>query len=153
MSGDPHNPYASPTFTGPAHTDLREAVRTKVLAPAVALLGAALSLFNIAYAVAGPQDDPMAPEFVRQMQRGAKGAPAAIVQGAFLLLNLLLLVAAVQMSRFRNWGLALAASILAMLNFGSCCCVLGLPVGIWSLVVLCMPDVKAAFQAASTGYS
>jgi len=42
---------------------------------------------------------------------------------------------------------ALAASILAMVNVGSFCCVPGIPVGIWCLVILLTPEVRAAFQA------
>jgi len=44
------------------------------------------------------------------------------------------------------WPLAMTASILSMLNFGNCCCLLGIPVGIWALVILLMPDVKEAFR-------
>jgi len=51
---------------------------------------------------------------------------------------------AMQMKVLRNWNLSLAASILAMLPC-SCCCLLGLPAGIWALIVLMKPEVKGAF--------
>jgi len=52
-----------------------------------------------------------------------------------------------QMTKFRMYGVALAASIVSMIPcFSCCCCVLGLPVGIWSLVVLSRQEVKAAFH-------
>jgi hypothetical protein len=42
---------------------------------------------------------------------------------------------------------AVIASVAAMLPCTvSCCCILGLPVGIWSLVVLMKPEVKQAFR-------
>jgi hypothetical protein len=44
----------------------------------------------------------------------------------------------------RSYGLALAASILALLPL-SPCCALGLPVGLWALNTLLDPEVKAAF--------
>jgi predicted Ser/Thr protein kinase len=51
---------------------------------------------------------------------------------------------AVQMLRLRSYGLAIAAAILALLPCGPAW-PLGLPVGIWALVVLTAPEVKAAF--------
>jgi len=39
-----------------------------------------------------------------------------------------------------------AASIIAMIPCVSPCCCLGLPFGIWALVVLARPAVKSAFQ-------
>jgi hypothetical protein len=56
-----------------------------------------------------------------------------------------ILVGAVKMKRLENYGLAMAASIIAMLPC-SLCCIAGLPIGIWSLVVLSKPEVKSAFH-------
>jgi len=148
------NPYATPTAASFQPFEQRRP-GAKVMAPAIALLivgllGVAVSLFNVGFAfVRQPQVDPNAPEFIQAMQRGVTGPVAAAIQGMFVLVNLIIIGGALQMLRFRSWGLALAASILAMVNFGSCCCGLGLPVGIWSLVVLASSDVKAAFLAAA----
>ena len=54
-----------------------------------------------------------------------------------------------QMLRLRSYGSAIAGSILAMLNFQECCCLLGIPFGIWSLVVLSRPGVRDAFRRGS----
>ena len=54
---------------------------------------------------------------------------------------------AVKMLQGRSWGLAMAASVIAMLPVDCCCC-LGLPIGIWGLVALTRADVKQAFQNA-----
>lgn len=53
-----------------------------------------------------------------------------------------------QMRQVKSYGLAMTASFVAMLPLfpACCCCVFGLPVGIWSVVVLMKPEVKAAFQ-------
>ena len=51
---------------------------------------------------------------------------------------------AMQMKQLRNWNMAMGASIAAMLPC-SCCCIIGLPIGIWSLIVLMKPEVKSAF--------
>jgi hypothetical protein len=49
------------------------------------------------------------------------------------------------MKQLKNYGLAMTGSIIAMLPC-SVCCLLGLPFGIWSLVVLNNPEVKEAFR-------
>lgn len=46
----------------------------------------------------------------------------------------------------RGYGLAISGSILAMINFGACLCILGLPIGIWSLIMLCRPGVSQLFR-------
>ena len=53
---------------------------------------------------------------------------------------------AISMMSLRRYPLAIAATVLAMLPMVSPCCFLGLPFGIWSLVVLLQPDVRAAFS-------
>ena len=66
------------------------------------------------------------------------------------LFGLVTLVGSIQMFRLRSRGLAIAGACLAMLNFESCCCVAGLPLGIWAMVVLLEPEVAQAFAARRT---
>ncbi|WNG55603.1 hypothetical protein F0U59_13110 [Archangium gephyra] len=62
-------------------------------------------------------------------------------------LGALIAFGGLQMTKFRMYGVAIAASIIAMVPcFSCCCCVIGLPVGIWALVVLTRQEVKAAFR-------
>jgi len=49
------------------------------------------------------------------------------------------------MLKLRYYGLAITASVLAMVPCCDLCCPIGIPVGIWALVVLAKPDVKQAF--------
>jgi hypothetical protein len=56
----------------------------------------------------------------------------------------LVIIGALRMKALRSYGLAFGISILAMLPC-QCCCVLGLPFGIWALVVLSKPEVKSQF--------
>ncbi len=58
----------------------------------------------------------------------------------------LIIYAALEMKKLNQWTLAVAASVLAMVPCISPCCILGLPLGIWSLVVLMKPEIKAAFS-------
>jgi len=62
-----------------------------------------------------------------------------IAVGAFIIYAML------QMRALKSHGMVMAATILAMIPCISPCCILGLPFGIWSLVVLLKPEVKAAF--------
>jgi len=150
---NPDNPYQSPSGYGqqPGPIIPRDP-GAKLLAPAIALivvggLGVVFDLINVAMALLGapPQIDPNAPEFVQQMQAGGHGPVAAMTQLVFVVVSAIVVFGGVQMCRRQTWGLALAASILAMVNCGNLCCVLGLPIGIWALVILCLEDVKAAF--------
>ena len=148
---DSTNPYASPNINVSPSAEPERRVQGRVIAPAIALMtiagvGLSLSLFNVGWALTKHDIDPRGPEFMQQIQQGATGPLAASVQGGFALLNLIILLGGLQMFRFRTWGLAVAASGLAMINFGSCCCLVGVPIGIWSLVILMMPEVRTAFQ-------
>jgi hypothetical protein len=63
-----------------------------------------------------------------------------------LLIAGIIIYAAIEMKNLRQWGLAMAASILAMVPCISPCCIIGLPMGIWSLIVLQKTEVKSAFR-------
>jgi hypothetical protein len=59
-----------------------------------------------------------------------------------------LIFAGLQMMKLQSHTMVFVASILAMIPcFTSCCCVFGIPIGIWSLLVITKPDVKAAFTS------
>jgi len=57
-----------------------------------------------------------------------------------------LIYASLEMKKLSQWGLAVGASVVAMLPCISPCCLIGLPMGIWCLVVLTKPEIKAAFH-------
>lgn len=63
-----------------------------------------------------------------------------------LLIAVFLVYASVKMKELNQWGLCMAAAVLAMIPCISPCCVVGLPIGIWCLTVLTKPYVKAAFH-------
>lgn len=68
--------------------------------------------------------------------------------GSVLLGNLpgiLVLVGGIQMYRLRSYGLAVAASLLAMMPCGPLF-ILGFPIGLWSLLTLRRPEVAGAFD-------
>ncbi len=61
-------------------------------------------------------------------------------------MSVLVFAAGLQMKQLRNYGLAMAGSIAAMVPCVSPCCWIGLPIGIWALVVLSKPEIKGAFH-------
>lgn len=64
-----------------------------------------------------------------------------------LAVTVIILVGAVQMKKLRTYGLAMAAAILSVIPCTSpCCFLIGVPIGIWAIVVLSDPVVKRAFQ-------
>jgi hypothetical protein len=85
----------------------------------------------------------MPKEAMSNMFSGAVGIVGGIIGIA---VGLVILVGAMKMKKLENYGFAMAASIIAMIPCFSPCCLLGLPIGIWALVVLSKPEVKSAFH-------
>src|SRR5579864_7895272 len=69
-----------------------------------------------------------------------------LTQAVSLATGIVIILAAMRMMRLKSHGLATVASVLAMLPCGPAW-LLGLPIGIWSLMALSRPNVKAAFAA------
>lgn len=65
-----------------------------------------------------------------------------------LLLSPLVIYGGVQMMRGKSYGLACAAAVIALLPCATCCFLIGMPAGIWALIVLNQADVKAHFGRA-----
>jgi hypothetical protein len=146
------NPYASPaapSYSAPAYSGAAE----RVAGPAMALLivGILSVLFKlvgiVGIAVAIVADPAMA------QQNNNGPLPMAAELGLNiamtilgLILSSLIIYGALQMRRLESFSASMAAAIVAMLPCIFPCCVLGFPFGIWALVVLNDPSVKAAFR-------
>jgi hypothetical protein len=74
---------------------------------------------------------------------GAIGLVFAIV---WLLMGGVVIFGAIKMKALQSYGLALTGAILAALPCTSPCCFLGLPLGIWAIIVLMNQEVKNAFR-------
>lgn len=61
-------------------------------------------------------------------------------------IGVVILLGALKMKRLESYNFAMASSILALAPCISPCCIVGLPIGIWALVVLVKPEVKGAFR-------
>ena len=149
-------PLAPAAAAAPAFQPGVESAAARVKGPAIALivtasLGTAYYLVNgIITLVAGGAMfqrgiPPNFPPELRSFVEGMQGPFAGIISLVIAALNVFVLFGAIKLLRLRSYGLAMAACIVAMLPC-QCCCVLGLPFGIWALVVMSKPEVKSAFR-------
>lgn len=110
--------------------------------------GVVQNIFGIGYGAFGPggagnRDIP--PQLVKWMQLMSGGVGLAFsVIG--LALSAFFIFASTKMRKLESYGLVTTATILSMIPCVSPCCCVGLPIGIWILVVLAKPEVKAAFH-------
>jgi hypothetical protein len=63
-----------------------------------------------------------------------------------LVMSLLVLLGALRMKALRSYEFAFVAAILAMVPCLTPCCLVGLPFGIWALMVLARPGIKGQFH-------
>jgi hypothetical protein len=78
----------------------------------------------------------------------ASGAGAAL-DVVWLGLSVVVLIGGLQMLQLQRYTFCLCTAILAMLPCISPCCCIGLPAGIWALVILAKPEVRSAFSNGS----
>lgn len=63
-----------------------------------------------------------------------------LISAAFVLFG------AIKMKNMKDYGVARAAAIVAIIPFVGPCCLIGIPFGIWAVIVLSKPHVRAAFR-------
>lgn len=74
------------------------------------------------------------------------GVVGLIFSVIWLLMGVVVIYGAIKMKALQSYGLAFAAAVLAALPCTSPCCFIGLPIGIWAIVVLLNEDVKRSFR-------
>lgn len=128
---------------------MTEIARSKVHGPALGLkitagLGAAAQVLSIAMNVLGigmgatqGGEDAMA-----SMMGGTIGIVFSLIGIA---VAVFLWITAGKMENLQSYNLCLVGSIVAMVPCISPCCIVGLPIGIWAVIVLAKPEVKSAF--------
>jgi hypothetical protein len=111
-----------------------------------AILGALLQIVSLIFNLVGASfmtHSHMPTEAWVNLFSGALGAVSSVVGIA---LSVVILLGALKMRKLESHGFAMAASVIAMVPCLSPCCFLGLPIGIWAVVVLSKPEVKSAFH-------
>jgi hypothetical protein len=134
----------------------REAALEKVKVPAIFLiviagLGIVYYLFNgiitlfLGHTIFSREMPPDIPPHLRAFFEGMQGPLSGLISLVIVAVNGFVLYGAIGLLRLRNRGVAIAASIITMAPC-QCCCILGLPFGIWALTVLNKPEVKSHFS-------
>lgn len=141
-------PPVTPTSGGPGAS----ASGSKVTGPAIGLmvvagvgiffqvLGIVLNMLGMG--MAGAFADQQ--EGMMRMMSGGLGMALSLIGIA---IGAVIFIGAQKMKALEAYSFAMVATILAMIPCISPCCLLGIPIGIWSLIVLLNPDVKAAFRS------
>jgi predicted Zn finger-like uncharacterized protein len=93
-----------------------------------------------------PAKDPEQAKMQKQIAEALTGPAAIVGHGLFIFINLIIILGSIMMLVGKMRWLAMTASVLAMMNIDCCCCILGIPFGIWSLIALSNPEAKAAFD-------
>lgn len=158
-SGAGAGPGAPPGGFGPGGAPPGPApdAAQRLLAPAILLMVVAgLDILYDLYQIistavgAGPDMDELqrsfGPDASQWMQMGQG---VAIVWNVFsLVVSGFLIFAGLQMKNLQRHTVCMVAAIVALIPcITSPCCVLGIPVGIWALVLLLKPEIKAAFTS------
>jgi hypothetical protein len=147
----------------------REEAREKVRPPAIALIVVGvisllmLPLSIVQYATLPAQFEEQSKQFdanpnmppeqkqqakdILQTYQQIVTTALPVSWGLVAISSLLIIVGAVKMMSLSSRGWGMTASILAMLPCVSGCCLLGVPFGIWAIVVLNNKEVAAAFAA------
>jgi hypothetical protein len=117
-----------------------------------AILGFVANGLAVVWSLVAGRFQQMPPGLDPEVQRlvetlsGAVGIVSCVIG---VILSALVLYGALQMKRLRSYGWAMTACILALVPCTSPCCLVGLPIGIWALVVLLKPEVKSALQQSA----
>ena len=94
------------------------------------------------------QMQPDQAEFVKMIANISNifsGPVGAVTNTALLVVSIFTVLAANKMKKFQGHTGAMVFSVLACVPCTSGCCYLGLPIGIWAIIVLVNSEVKAAF--------
>jgi len=140
-------------------TDVRARALQDVSGPAIGLiitaaLGILVALAGIVYVLSGGMNSMNTfyssnqnPEVIRmiKMMQTSTGTVGIMFRIIGILACVFIFYGAIKMKKLENYGLCMGASIVAMIPCISPCCLIGLPMGIWALVVLNKPEVKGSF--------
>ena len=136
------NPYLAPQSAGnlpPASSDM---IRAKVNSPATAMLvvSGLMAVIQVGGAavlvVIAVSGNARIEDFV----------PSAVGLAIGLAVTSVTIYGSIKMRNMANYGMAMTAAVLSIIPCTTSCCIISIPVGIWSLVVLIDPQVKQAFR-------
>lgn len=89
-----------------------------------------------------PPDLPPEAAWMKVMM-GPLGIASNLVN---IVIGVLILVGGLKMRKLESYGLAMTAAILSIIPCTTSCCLVGIPIGVWAVVVLMRPEVKSSFH-------
>jgi|688.fasta_scaffold178584_3 hypothetical protein len=148
----------TPAFGPPQPVALpsAESVKQRVAPPAIFIL--VLSALNIMTSMIGllgtafggasglppvRVDNPDVNLMIERTMSISWGLP---LQVPGILIAITCLIGSLMMLNLKSYVFAMVTAILTLLPLGSCCCFLNIGAGVWALIVLSKPEVKAAFR-------
>jgi hypothetical protein len=149
-----YNPFQQ-TVWDPNDPAIREFAAAQVAAPAIALMvmavvcgalglcGLVFQLISLASSVAGAGNNPG----VGPTETVVFGVIAVVSGGVGIFASAAIFYGGLKMRALENYTLSMVASILAIIPCVSPCCFVGIPIGIWAVVVLNRPEVRRAFAS------
>jgi hypothetical protein len=138
----PINPYAAPDPV--ARTSSIAEVRDRLRVPAIFLI--VLSALSLLFYL-----DSSTFHVMEGMNgKGEASLVLARGTGVLLLCNLATLIGSVEMLRMRSYRKAVIGASIACVPVCTTCILLGVPFGIWALVILRQSETIAAFQALAS---
>ena len=154
------NPATPPSFgsagsggaiPGSYNSYPRQTALDKVNAPSICLmvvggLGILESISKMLFAntlmLELSKNPALTPEMAQAFTTMA-GNRQVVVPVLGILLNGLIIFGAIKMRKLTDFGLCMLSAILAVIPCCSPCCCIGIPFGIWALVVLNQPEVRS----------
>src|SRR5688572_29302837 len=153
--GPPGGGYGPPPggYGGPPGGANPAAAQSQVSAPAIGLIVTAIigALYQIAMLLMNLLGTGLGAVAAAGGDSGGVGSimggvVGMVWQAICLLMSGLVLFGALKMQKLQSYGLAMAGAVIAAIPCTSPCCFLGLPLGIWAIVVLMNAQVKASFR-------
>ncbi len=143
------NPYATPPQMPQAQVQIPSVRGPAISLIVVASIAVLFGLFGLATDVL-----LVASGAIEQLEASNEGQVSKYTSIAIrtawgvllLMVSSFVLYGAVQMLRYKNYGLARGAAVAAAIPCIGPCFFLGIPFGIWALVVLSQPQIKDAFR-------
>lgn len=144
------NPYQSP-FSQPLNPDANASVQSPAIAlicvAAIAIVLGSLGLLGDLFMYLTGMLDQLEAENNGPISEYTQVIVRTIWGFVLLIAACYVLYGAIQMMRLRSYPIAFSAAVVATIPMLGPCCILGIPFGIWALVVLAKPEVKRAFES------
>jgi len=138
-TGRPADPVSSPVRSAAAANAVKGPATALMVTAIIGILLQLVALLNRRSMPLGLSEDPEGVGLL--LSAGSSPVFSIIALGA----GAVIFLGAQKMKALTSHGWAMLASIVAMVPLVSPCCLIGLPVGIWSMLVLQKPEVKQSF--------